>query len=372
MKILHTVAGFTSSGGGVTTCTYDLLSSLRSRGVNVDILSPAPIDGALAGNGESWIKTVDNDCVSPYGYSRKFKRVMKDSDYDIYHVNGLWMHVNHLTASTARKKSRPYVISPHGMLYPDALRRSYWKKWPLIKLWFGNDIMKADCVHATCGQEAENIRRFGYRGRIEIIPNPVVVPDFCDDILIDKESRVMEGPRRIGFLGRLHPRKGIDLLFNGMSMSSNRDCVELVIMGVGTPDYEAHLRRLAKDLGIGDRVKFAGFVGGRLKYEQLAGLSALFVPSDFENFGMIVPEALLMETPVMASLGTPWEELNANGCGWWVDRSPEKIAGIIDEVAAAPADKLRQMGQRGRKLVLEKYSAEKVAASMEALYRSLI
>ena len=76
----------------------------------------------------------------------------------------------------ARKLGKPYVITTHGMLYPDAIKRSYWKKWPLLKLCFHKDIMQADCLHATCKQEMEHIRAFGYKGPVAIIPNPMVLP----------------------------------------------------------------------------------------------------------------------------------------------------------------------------------------------------
>lgn len=76
----------------------------------------------------------------------------------------------------ARKLGKPYVITTHGMLYPDAIKRSYWKKWPLLKLCFHKDIMQANCLHATCKQEMEHIRAFGYNGPVAIIPNPMVLP----------------------------------------------------------------------------------------------------------------------------------------------------------------------------------------------------
>ena len=112
-------------------------------------------------------------------------------------------------------------------------------------------------------------------------------------------------------------------------------------------------------------------MNGREKYEQLARLSCLFVPSDFENFGMIVTEALSVCTPVMASLGTPWEELNTKNCGWWVDRTPENIAMVIREVISMSSENLLAMGKRGRALIEEKYSAKKAATQMENLYQWL-
>lgn len=119
-------------------------------------------------------------------------------------------------------------------------------------------------------------------------------------------------------------------------------------------------------------MKFLGFVSGREKYEALSELSALFVPSDFENFGMIVTEALSVGTPVMASLGTPWEELNTEQCGWWVDRSVESVANVMREVLALPVEQLLDMGKRGRRLVAEKYEASEVARQMMEMYRSAL
>ena len=91
-----------------------------------------------------------------------------------------------------------------------------------------------------------------------------------------------------------------------------------------------------------------------------------------ENFGMIVPEALLVGTPVMASLGTPWKELDDHDCGWWRDNSPESVARVIDVIVEKSPAELLAMGMRSRELVLEKYEASKVAAKMLQLYSWLL
>ena len=141
-------------------------------------------------------------------------------------------------------------------------------------------------------------------------------------------------------------------------------------MGKGDDAYEQFLRSEVARLGL-KNVKFSGFVSGREKFEQLAQLSCLFVPSDFENFGMIVTEALSVGTPVMASLGTPWEELNTVGCGWWTDRSPENIATVMHQVLEMPMEDLLTMGEKGRELVHRKYTAPQVARQMQQLYEWL-
>lgn len=369
MRVLQTIAGFGARSGGTSTCTYDLLKALQGLNCNTELLTPnvkTPTD-SIMGNGEEWIKVVENDNISPYGYSRNIRQALQASDYDIYHTNGLWMHCNHITCSIARKKGKPYIITPHGMLYPAALKRSYWKKWPLIKLFFNKDIMHATCMHATCKQEMENIRAFGYKGPIAVIGNPASIPSYIDDLKgRDKNNELTV----FGFLGRLHPVKKVENILYGMAECSQekRTRMRLIIMGKGDELYEQFLRKEVERLTLTENVEFKGFINGRGKFEQLSQLHTLFVPSDFENFGMIVTEALACKTPVFASLGTPWEELNKRQCGWWMDRTPNNIAKVMTQVTDMTAEEIDAMGERGRTLVEEKFTAESVAKQMQELY----
>lgn len=369
MKIIQTIAGFGAKSGGTSTCTYDLLKALQGLNCNTELLTPNvknPTD-SLMGKGEEWIKVVENDNISPYGYSRNIRQALLASDYDIYHTNGLWMHCNHITCSIARKKGKPYIITPHGMLYPAAIKRSYWKKWPLIKLFFKKDILQASCIHATCMQEMENIRAFGYKGPIAVIGNPANIPPYIDDLKgREKERRFST----FGFLGRLHPRKKVENLLYGVALCTPeiRDLIRLIIMGKGEEQYEQFLRKEVARLNLKKNVEFKGFINGREKFEQLSQLDALFVPSDFENFGMIVTEALACKTPVFASLGTPWEELNKRNCGWWMERTPENIAKVMTQITDMTTEEIDAMGERGRTLVEEMFTAESVAKQMQELY----
>ena len=372
MKILQTIAGFGALYGGIATCTYDLISAMYKIGCPIDLLTLKLRNKSdvLMGNGEDWIKTLPNDARTPYGFSHNINRFLNDNIYDIYHTNGLWMYCNHVTCAIARSKHHPYIITPHGMLYPEALKRSYWKKWPLLQLYFRKDINEATCIHVTCRKEMEHVREFGYKGPIAVIPNPANLPDYIDEITMRKPSFLTDGQqRKFGFLGRLHPIKKVENLIYAVAKLQPED-YELVIMGKGDDAYEQFLRDEVRRLGL-KNVVFKGFVSGREKFEELAGLSCLFVPSDFENFGMIVTEALSVGTPVMASLGTPWEELNTAGCGWWLDRTPENIAGIMQHVLEMPTEELLAMGERGRTLVKQKFTASRVAEQMKHLYKWL-
>lgn len=366
MKILHTIQGLSASSGGPSTCTRDLMEGLWELNAGAELVTVNSEDNL--GAGRPWLIELTNDYRTPLAISQNLKSFLNESDYDIYHANALWMYQCHITAKVARQKGRPYIISPHGMLYPTALKIKRWKKWPMLKLWFNKDIHSASCLHATCREEMEHCRTFGYKGPIAVIPNPVVFPDGVE-LPIEKPIE-----KRIGFLGRLHPIKKVENLLQGAAIAIEKGCpaFTIEIIGKGSEEYERFLHDEIARLGLKDVVNFVGFVNGKDKYNRLAQLHALMVPSEQENFGMIVPEALICGTPVYASLGTPWQELNTEQCGWWKDNSPETIAEVIVEIISKSNAEILQMGARGRALIEEKYELMKVAGMMKQLYEWII
>lgn len=369
MKILQTIAGFGAHSGGTSTCTYDLLSAMHGMGCDVDLMTVKVKDPTdkLMGHGEEWIKALDNDCRTPYGWSPNMTRFLRASDYDIYHTNGMWMHCNHETCTIARQKGKPYVITPHGMLYPQALARSAWKKKLLLDLGgVEKDLRHATCIHATCDVEMKHYRALGYTNPVAIIPNPMPIPSFIDDIKSEKSIK------RIGYLGRIHPYKNTEALINAwITLGDEVKDAQLIIMGRGDNEYEAKMHQLVARHNL-TNVEFAGFVNGREKFERLASLTALCVPSITENFGMTVTEALSVGTPVIASLGTPWQELNTKHCGWWVDNDVETLADTISQALSLPQDEIEKMGNNGKRLVNEKYRDTQVAAMMKQLYEWIL
>ena len=88
--------------------------------VQADIVVTKPAQ-PLMGNGEEWIQSVENDEKTPFGISNNLHKALMQTDADIYHTNGLWRYCNHAPAIVARKKRKPFVLTPHGMLYPEAL-----------------------------------------------------------------------------------------------------------------------------------------------------------------------------------------------------------------------------------------------------------
>lgn len=395
MKTLQTISGLSAKSGGPSTCTLDLLNGLYDIKAGVDLLTVSSPD--ILGAGSPWLKVEPCDYKTPLGFSKNIKRALVDSDYNLYHANALWSYTVHETCKVARQKGKPYILSPHGMLYPTALAIKRWKKVPMLWWWFNKDIHKATCLHATCRQEAEYIRQFGYKGPIAVIPNAVVFPEFLlNENAFEANTNLTNGTnsscthidsvdscnscskkKTIGFLGRLHPIKKVENVLYAMDKVRGEglevsDKLSFLIMGKNDEQYEQWLKDEVKRLHLEDCVEFVGFVSGKEKYDRLSKLSALMVPSAQENFGMIVPEALICGTPVYASLGTPWSELNECNAGWWQDNSPETITKVILDILSKSDSELRTMGANGSKLMEEKYEQHKVAAMMKRLYEWIV
>ena len=362
MKILHTIPGLSISSGGPTTCTYNLLKGLRSQQIEADVLtfkSKNATDKIIAN--DSFIKLIDNDSFSPLVYSQNFNQYLKrNNDYDLYHANALWTMPSHMTIKMAHKNNKPAILAPHGMLYPQALKVSKWKKDIIYRLFQKSDLENVNCLQATCMEEVNHIHRLNIKTPVAIIPN-------CLNLDLNIQPRLSPNTiRRFGFIGRLHSIKNIHLLleaWNNIKPYSKE--TELYIIGNGDADYEKQLKIYIQNHNL-TNIVFTGFIEQYKLKEIIPRLDYLVLPSKSENFGMVVPEALANGVPVLASKGTPWEELNTYKCGWWFNHN--ELSDILIEAIKLPESKRIEMGNKGRELVKNKYSMKKVSMQMERLY----
>lgn len=353
MRVLHTITGLGVKSGGTSTCVYELVKALNQKGCCVDILTnQGNYESPLVGS-DSFIHTVDAHYKTPFGFSSSMRRALRSIDgYDIIHINGLWSEQSLYSAHIAKKKGIPYIVSPHGMLYPQALSVKPIRKWIMRKLLFDRMLSSAACIHATCEEEKKHYQSLGFTNEVRVIPNILQLPDYIKDIPCDRQKK------RIGFLGRLHPIKNIPALLEAWKLLGDyTNDAELLIMGSGDKEYEEELRNIAKECPF-DNVRFCGFVNGRDKFRYLGSLRALCIPSHQENFGMTAIEAMAIGTPVIASKTTPWGDLETYHSGWWVDNSPESLAKAIRQAFDMDDKGFTIKGGNGKMLVEKKYSPD--------------
>jgi glycosyltransferase involved in cell wall biosynthesis len=284
---------------------------------------------------------------------------------DVLHVHGLWLPQSVKTIRWASLRGIPVVISTHGMLTPWAIKNAKWKKKVAWLLYQKRALLTAAIIHATSEVEARGIRNLLGKRRIAVIPNGIEMGE-----MTAKENGEC-GHRTVGFLGRLHHVKGLAELLKAWSLVDCRGWT-LRLAGPDEAGYQRVLEELARDLNIATSVEFVGAVSGAEKARFFAELDAFVLPSHSENFGLVVAEALACGIPCIASHGTPWEGLETEKCGWWVENSPESLAKVLREVIATDRISLQRMGQCGRNWVGATCAWSLVAKRFGDLYTSLV
>ena len=369
MKILETITDLNLSSGGAVTSTLNSYGLLRERGVNIEMVTLLPYsnDDAYLGNGYDGISPLPFDGVSQFVYSKNLKRFLeRHRDYDIYHANGIWTYPTFETIRTARKQDKPCIVTIHGMLNSNALKMTSFKKQLFLKLFQKRDLENVACIHATSQYEAECISALGIKTPISVIPNGVVDYGF-------RHTYSSDGTIRFGFVGRTDPVKNIDVLLEAwLSLGKKAQNCQLSIIGGGNDhEYLKKLHNFVKEHDI-TNIEFTGLLPKENALQEMAKLDFLILPSRSENFGMVIPEALSMGIPCIATKGTPWEELNTNNCGWWIAGNTESIADAILSSMAISNEDYKLMANNAINLVKKKYSIENTVEELIRLYKSLI
>lgn len=364
MKILHTIHCLNKSWGGPSVCTYQLVKALNLTGTDTDLLSlSSKVKDDCIGT-DPFIKYVEYDARTPLGISRNFKQFLMAnvSRYDIVHANTIWLWTTHDAVRVAKKHGMPVVLSLHGMLYPQALQVSRWKKQLVLPLFQRKDLCRADVLHATSMAELKSVRDFGLTQPVAVLPNGIEI-----DALPPMRQQVNK-VRHFGFIGRINRIKNIDTLLGAWAALGDKTSMcKLSIIGSDDEVYENELRQFVNDKHLGN-VVFAGFLSGERLTRAIRELDYLVLPSKSENFGMVVIEALANGIPVIASTGTPWEELNLHRCGWWVDCTTGTLAKTLAKaIDLQEADRI-EMGRNGQLLVERNYTIREIALKFRLLY----
>lgn len=242
-----------------------------------------------------------------YGYhlglTSKLRKIAKSFDLMVFH--GLWEYSSVSGANVARRESIPYFVFPHGMLDPwfkRAFPLKHLKKQFYWLLFERHILQRAKSVIFTSESEsrlaAETfLPRTNYRK--VVIPLGVRSPEGDREelrrLFLERFPHLKE-KRFLLFLGRLHPKKGCDLLIEAFSRL--HPPLDLVLAGPkSTSEYLEHLQRMA----VGLPVTFAGMLTGPIKSGAFVAAEALILPSHQENFAMVVAEALSFGLPVLVS-----------------------------------------------------------------------
>ena len=351
MNVLHVSPSFfpASVYGGPIESVYRLCRHLALNGCSVRVLT-------TDANGADRVLDVDKErevelaegvrvryCHRLVPHSVSFMLLRLLPSYirwaDVVHLTAVYSFPTLPTLLACKIMGKPVVWSPRGALqrWEGSTRLRVKAVWERV---CRSIAPKRLVLHVTSEEEAkESLERV--RGlETAVIPNGIEIPE--------KVRHVDgNGTLRLVYLGRLHPKKGIENLLAACTMLNSSSGVpwSLTIAGGGDPSYTERLLCRTKEMALSKQVQMVGDVAGESKRRLFENTDITVVPSHTENFGMVVAEALTHGVPVIASKGTPWKQVEKIGCGLWVDNDPESLAKAIEQMSKMP---LREMGQRGR------------------------
>jgi len=367
MRILHVIPSIDSAACGPVEGVRQLCNIYRAGGHQVDVASmdspelargcefPAQVVGLGPGRGT-------------YGYSRRAASWIRANraQYDVVIINGVWQY-NAVAAYRALAGSGiPYAVFVHGMLDPYFSQGHPLKHLKKVLYWHGilrRILRDASAVLFTCEEEKLLARQSfsRYRVREVVIPYGSFGPD-CDIAAAAEEFLArwpdLRGRRLAISLGRIHPKKGTDLLIQAFAGTLARDpSWRLVIAGPDQVGWQKELEALATSVGIADRIIWTGMLKGTLKWGAFAASEVFVLPSHQENFGIAVAEAMACGLPVVVSNKVNiWREIEACQAGLVCEDTLEGTSTALNSWSKLAPEEIATLRLQARKCFDEQFN----------------
>ncbi|NPA41715.1 MAG: glycosyltransferase [Aquificae bacterium] len=325
----------------------------------------------IEGNFEFKVLTPNTNNI--WRYSRKFKKDLEKtiSSFDVVHIHGVWQYPQYMGAKLAIKYRKPFIVSIHGMLEQWVMDikniglLKYLKKSIYLRLFIQYVFKKAAVIHAITDLEKQSLKKYFPYNEIIVIPNAVDIKKI-DEYLRKTKS---EKPQKyILFVGRLHPKKGIELLIRTFNSLKIKDW-KLTIIG---PEEDKNYVNLLKKLSNGNKnIEFVGEVWGHEKFEFYRKAWVTVLPSYSETIGMVNLESTACYTPTITTFQTGLLNWEKSG-GVLINPNVNELKQALKKIMSWSLEERINRGKIARQFVEKNFSRETVGKMWVKLYSNLI
>jgi glycosyltransferase involved in cell wall biosynthesis len=383
LKILHIISSVNPAGGGPIEGIKQLGVILTGAGNAVEVASLDHPDAPYL-----------KECLLPvhplgpttlhYAFTSRFIPWLRANRrrYDAVVVNGIWQYHSFATWRVLRKSSTPYVLYAHGMLDP-WFKKQYplkhlkkWMYWP----WAEYRVLRdANAVLFTCEEE----RRLACSSFWLYRCNGIVVSYGTAEPKGDPKMELLEffarypelrGKNLALFMGRIHPKKGCDLLIEAFAkVLGPHPNWHLVIAGPDQVGWREELNCRAEQLGLAPRMTWTGMLAGTMKWGALRAAEIFVLPSHQENFGIAVAETLAAGVPALISNKVNiWREVEGDRAGMVSEDTLEGICGLLQAYLEMPAEKKQAMRQAAVRCFEQRFEINKAAGALQCVLQKAI
>lgn len=322
-----------------------------------------------------YVKYYDETVIDKFSLSL-WLNIWKDiKKVDVVHVQAIFNTPIPISLFWAKLFKKPTVLTPRGSLGEWVLGNGSKFK----KLWlrfiikpFANYVV----WHATAEQEKQEILSHFPKAKVEIIPNGIYLHEFNKYHIFDKKEYLKKYTsidikninKIIVSMGRLQKKKGFDILIDSFYELLKEYPNSYLLIAGPNEGEKANLENQIVKLGLKEKIFLIGNIENQDKIDFLANADLFVLPSHNENFGNVYLESLATGTPVVASFGTPWSEVEEYDCGKWVENSVEKTSNAMIEMLKKDREEMRN---NSFKLASE-YDWNSVAIKFKKLFDRMI
>lgn len=378
MKVLHIISSVNPTGGGPIEGIKQLGVALVNAGHNVEVASLDPSDSFFLKRCPLPVHPLGPRYLG-YAFSPRFIPWLRANRnrYDVVIVNGIWQYHSFGTWLALRKSSTPYVVFTHGMLDP-WFKRKYplkhvkkWMYWP----WAEYRVLRdAHAVLFTCEEERRLARLsfWLYRCNEVVVSYGTAKPKGDPRLELQEffaRFPELRGKKLALFIGRIHPKKGCDLLIEAFAnVLRQQPDWHLVIAGPDQVGWLAKLNARAAELGLAPRITWTGMLSGSMKWGAVRAAEIFVLPSHQENFGIAVAEALAAGVPTLISNKVNiWREIDADGAGMVSEDTLQGLSNLLQSYVDLPAEKKLAMRRSAAKCFEQRFEIKRAAKTLHTV-----
>lgn len=370
MRVAHIIPSLEDRHGGPSKSVRALANAMAAAGHATELLTTLePGRGMTAEEDLADLHIFPREHPRWLCPSRGLRHRLMAEPFDLLHNHALWLLPLRNAAEAARRHGVPLVIAPRGMMSGWAWTHRRLRKWMAEHLVHPGAFAAAAGWHATSADEADDIRRLGFRQPICVSPNGVGLPDAAalDAARASWEEAIPEVKnRRVAlFYSRFHRKKRLRELIE-LWAAAPRDDWFLLIAGVPEEHTVEEVDSWINASGLRGR---AAVRDGRDRPAPYAVASLFLLPSHTENFGLVIAEALAAGVPALVTDTTPWLELRARDAGECV--AWDDYAAALGRWLAKDAAALARNGRQGRAWMQAEFTWESAARRLLDFYPTL-